>query len=240
MDRVPTRRRVLRDTLWLASLSAFGVLPAGCGSKWALLPPRPVDWVMKPLSSAKVEERVLSDGRVQLHIAHELLAGVTPEMLLWWWGNIDGTMELNGRSYARYLIWHPIDHIHFAALDRQPDGSVGVGSRFHIVEALGADMKNLVDVMARLVKLDATGARIEVGMFGGTALSIDGEFGAQPDGTQIATTMTIGTAGWLSGLNSLLIDWLFPRERQQAWIKHSVEEIGNLQFFLPELYRRNA
>jgi hypothetical protein len=38
----------------------------------------------------------------------------------------------------------------------------------------------------------------------------------------------------------LLIEWFFPAERRRAWLKHSVEEIGNLQFFLPALYSRHA
>src|SRR5712691_823036 len=133
LDRELARRHFLKQAFWLAGLSAFGVLPAGCASPWQLLPPRPVDWKMKPLSSARIERRNLPDGRVALRIEHELLRGVSPQMLVWWWGHIEGEMELHGRSYARYLIWHPVDHIHFAVLNRLPDGSVGVGSIFHLV-----------------------------------------------------------------------------------------------------------
>src|SRR6266849_3780016 len=64
-------------------------------------------------ASAKIAEHTLSDGRVVLQIEHELLRGVTPAMLVWWWRNIEGDMELKGLTYPRYLIWHPIDHIHF-------------------------------------------------------------------------------------------------------------------------------
>jgi len=57
----------------------------------------------------------------------------------------------------------------------------------------------------------------------------------------LISTMTIGFSGWLrrTGLNPWLIEWRFPAERRNAWLKHSVEEIGNLQFFLPDLYRRS-
>jgi hypothetical protein len=74
----PTKRQVVTTALWWAGLSAFGALPAACSSRasWTLLPPRPVDWTMKPLSSAKVTERALSGGRVELRVEHELLAGV--------------------------------------------------------------------------------------------------------------------------------------------------------------------
>src|SRR5215468_8312244 len=150
MRNALTRRRLLSRAVSAAFLPTFGILPAGCDSRWALLPPRPVDWTMKPLSSAKVSERVFADGHIELTIEHALLHGVTPAMLVWWWRNIEGEMELKGEEYPRYLIWHPIDHIHFAVAERLADGSVGVGSTLHVVEALGADMRHLVDVLLHL------------------------------------------------------------------------------------------
>ncbi len=252
-DRGQTRRRVLKKALWGAALATFGVLPAGLWSfgllpggsrsRWSLLPPRPINWSMKPLSSAKIQENMLPDGRVELRIEHDLLRGVTPGMLVWWWRNIEGDMDLGGKIYARYLIWHPIDHIYFEVMHRLPDGRVDVGSVFHLVEALGADMRNLLDVMLRLAQLDETGARVELRALGRVAMQIQGQFLPQGEGTQVITTMTVGLQGpfgGLHGLNRLLIDWFFPAERRKAWLKHSVEEIGNLQFFLPELYRRHA
>jgi len=224
--------------LWAAGLSTVGILPAACSSEWSLLSPRPVDWTMKPLSSARTEENVFADGHVELRIEHELLRGVTPQMLVWWWRNIEGEMEIKGQKYFRYLIWHPVDHIHFAVVKRLADGSVGVGSTFHLVEALGADMKNLIDVLLQLRRLDETGATVELDMFGRTVMRIHGDFVAESDGTRVISTMTLGGPGWLSRIG--LIDWFFPAERRRAWLKHSVEEIGNLQFFLPALYARHA
>jgi DAPG hydrolase-like protein len=243
----PTRRRFLKGWLWAMGLLALGALPVAFWSarrsKWSLLPPRPFGWTMKGLSSARIEQNFLPDGRLVLRIEHEPLSGVTPQMLVWWWRNIEGDMELEGQNYPRYLIWHPIDHIHFSVLKRLADGSVGAGSVFHIVEALGADVKHLVDVALHLTKLEETGGIVELhGPFGGTALQIQGRFTAVPEGTQITSTMTLGGSGWFASLamNRLLIDWLVPAERRAAWLKHSVEEIGNLQFFLPALYHRHT
>ena len=234
----PARRSFLKELIWTAGLAAFGVLPSACGSNWSLLPPRPVGWAMKPLSSARTEETVLPDGRVRLHIEHEVLRGVTPQMLVWWWRNLSGEMELNGRSYARYLIWHPIDHIHFELAKRLPDGSVGPGAVFHIVEALGADMQNLIDARLHLRELDEKGAIVEVRPVGLTVAQIRGQFLPKEAGTQVISSMTLGVAGWWTELNRWMLDRFFPRSRRNAWLKHSVEEIGNLQFFLPDLYAR--
>jgi hypothetical protein len=251
-DHKPTRRRFLGRTLWGAALTIFGVLPAGLWasgmlpgtgrSRWSLLAPRPVDWTMKPLSSATIDESVLPDGRVVLRIQHDLLRGVTTDMLVWWWHNIEGGIELNGQTYPRYLVWHPIDHIYFRVLKRLADGNVGVGSIFHLVEALGADMTHLIDVALYLRKLDETGGVVELPVLGRSAMRIEGRFVPHEGGTQVTSTMTAGFSSWVGtiGLNRLLLGWFFPPERRRAWLKHSVEEIGNLQFFLPELYCRYA
>jgi len=240
-DKV-TRRHFLKSLLRTAALSVFGIFPSGCAARWSLLPPRPVPWVMKPLSSAKTEEAVLPDGRVQLKVEHDLLRGVTPAMLVWWWRNIGGEMGLNGRIYPRYLVWHPIDHIHFEVVRRLPDETVGPGAVFHLVEALGADMKNLIDARLHLQKLDETGAMVEVYTLGQTVLQIRGLFLPREEGTQLISTMTIGSSGWLGevGLNEWLINRFFPSDRRKAWLKHSVEEIGNLEFFLPGLHSRHV
>ena len=238
MNPIP-RRRFLGKFLWAAGLYAFGVMPSARAAEWALLPPRPVPWTMKPLSSARTAESALPDGRVRLHIEHELLRGVTPPMLAWWWRNVGADMELEGRTYPRYLLWHPVDHIHFEVVKPLPDGSVGPGAVLHIVEALGADMRNLIDTRLHLRQLDETGAVVEVRALAQTVAEIRAEFLPREAGTKPISTMTMGSSGWLGeiGLNPWLLERFFPVERRKAWLKHSVEEIGNLQFFLPDLYR---
>src|ERR1700757_5212938 len=116
--------------------------------KWKLLTPRPFNWAMKPLDSAETGVKPLDDGRLELSIRHDIIKGVTPAMLGWWFRNIDGTMEHMGQIYPRYLIWHPIDHIHYAVSRRAPDGTTGPGARFSIVEAFGANPDFLVEGVA--------------------------------------------------------------------------------------------
>ncbi|MFX0049437.1 MAG: DAPG hydrolase family protein, partial [Candidatus Hermodarchaeota archaeon] len=61
----------------------------------------------KEFESDKIMKQILknSGGKtIDLVVDHEL-PGVTPEMIDWWWDNID--------SSERYKLWHPDDHKSF-------------------------------------------------------------------------------------------------------------------------------
>lgn len=192
-------------------------------TKWKLLPPRPFNWRMKPLASAETGVKRLDDGRLELRIRHDLLRGVTPAMLDWWFQNIEGTMEHMGQNYPRYLVWHPIDHIHFELARRAPDGSGGLGARFHIVEALGANLDYLVDSLADVLKADDTGHILSVRNSRMEVIHIEHTYAPVPGGTLFQSRTHV-------------VPKVVPEAMGRAWLKHSVEEIGNLEFFLPGLY----
>lgn len=194
---------------------------------------------MRPLASASFSETLLPDGRVQISLEHAVLDGVTPRMLAWWFRNIDAEMDFGGQRYHRYLIWHPVDHIHFRVVRRSPDGSVGAGSRFHIVEAFGGDPRFLLDHVADVAKLDEEGIVLEMRRGGLTAARLHHQFTPARDGTRYRTTLTLGLSSWFGrlALNPFLRGSVMSPEMRKAWVKHNVEEVGNLPFFLPDLHQ---
>ena len=48
----------------------------------------------------------------------------------------------------------------------------------------------------------------------------------------------VGTTAWFGRLafNRIIRPRIFPKNMARAWLRHHVEEIGNLEHFLPELY----
>src|SRR5262249_48462411 len=126
------------------------------GARVELPPPRPVPWRMKELSAAETEFRKLPDGRLHLHIRHAVLHGVTARMLVWWFSHLEGDIEIAGRTWPRYQIWHPIDHIAIRYVRRRSDGTIGPGAQIHIREALGGRLDYLVDMVTTIEKLDET------------------------------------------------------------------------------------
>lgn len=209
--------------------------------KWVPLPPRPITWSMRSLTSASFKERLLPDGRVQIRLEHALLDGITPQMLAWWFRNIDAEMDLEGQRYHRYLIWHPVDHIHFRVV-RPVRGGVGAGARFHIVEAFGGDPSFMLDHVADVAKLDDEGVILEMRRGGLTAARLHHEFVPAQTGTRYRSTLTLGVDSWPGrlGLNRYLRRAVMPAAMRAAWVKHNVEEVGNLPFFLPDLHRRET
>ena len=209
--------------------------------QWKLLPPRPIDWEMRPVSSAETSVRTLDDGRKELIIRHQELETVTPEMLLWWFHHLEETMEWHGAVVPRYHVWHPIDHIHFSVERRAPDGSVGPGAKWHIVEAFGGNLDFLLDERPNVVRLDTGGITLVGRALGQTLLRLEHSFTPTPLGTRYKTLMRVGlSSAFLRPISRVLLQRRFSDAKAEAWLKHNIEEVGNLSHFLPKLYANEA
>lgn len=201
--------------------------------------PLPIEWICKPVAGARSGIEILPDGRLRCWIEHDVLKGVTPAMLAWWFKNLEGDVEIDGVRYNRYRVWHPVDHL-FAEYARcSPDGSVGVGSVIHLAEMLNGRPEYLVHIYTEIKKLDETGYIHEPRIHGLRLARMDYEFVAVEGGTKYVNSLTFGIEGRLGKLlNPLIRRFFFDEERGRAWILHNVEEVGNFEFFLPELYER--
>ena len=66
--------------------------------KLEMPPPLSIDWKMKDISTAETHSGELDDGRLELRVKHDILHGVTPAMLVWWFQHIDGSMTYRGKE----------------------------------------------------------------------------------------------------------------------------------------------
>lgn len=157
-------------------------------------------------------------------------------MLVWWFQNIEGIMNVDGREYPRYLIWHPFDHIDFSAT-RRSDGSIRAGVKFRIVEAFGRDPTLRIVARDHVDLLDETGLRLSARFAGVEAFSLHHRFTSDADAAQYDSTMVVGIAGRFGRiLNPILNRRLFGERHASAWLVHNVEEVGMLEQILPALY----
>lgn len=193
---------------------------------------------MRDVATALTELRILDDGRLQLRVRHNVLCGVTPKMLVWWFSNLEGKIEIGGRSWLRYQIWHPIDHISIRYVRRRPDGTIGPGAQMHIREVLGGRIDYLIDMVTSIEKLDETGFIHVLRRFGQEVVRLEHKFTCVEEGTIDENSATFGPniPGLRPLFNKFIRPTVFPDCKALAWFKHNVEEIGNLEFFLPELF----
>jgi hypothetical protein len=117
-------------------------------------------------------------------------------------------------------------------------GSVGVGSRIRVREAFQRRPEYLLDQTLTVERLDDRAAVIVKRLLGSTALRLTNEFEATPRGTRYVSRMEIGSPSALGRLwlNRRLRARILPGEQGRAWARHHVEEVGNLEHFLPGLY----
>lgn len=202
-----------------------------------LPPARRLPWPLKPLSSARTGLFYDEDGRIVMTIEHDLLHGLTPAMLAWWFRNIGGTMAVGDVVLPRYLVWHPTDHIMWALVAEGTGERVGVGSRFRIVEAFGADPANSIDVTETVTRLDESGITLVNTIAGLEVSRLNHDFIAADGGTLYRSQLTVGLSLPVLGrpLNSLILRAIFPEAKGRAWLKHNVEEVGLLEHIVPAL-----
>jgi hypothetical protein len=200
--------------------------------------PLEIPWTMKPLDSAVTGVEHLDDGRLRFSIRHDTVRRLTPEQVCWWFRNIGGDMEVEGRRVSRYRLWHPRDHVSWA-LRRQQGPEIGPGAIFHIRECFGRDPRWTLDIDLNVIRLDAGGFATVSRKAGVIVSRMEYHFTRVPGGTLYENSLTVGIER-APRINALLLRRVFTEERGRAWLLHNVEEVGNLEHFLPGLIARQG
>jgi len=217
-------------------------VPACPASFKGVPPPVHLPWGLKPVGSAASGIDTLTDGRTRCWIRHEVVRGVTPRMLAWWFAHLEGDVEVGGVRINRYRVWHPYDHVHASYARRLPDGSVGPGAAIHLREMLGANPAFVVDVVTDIEKLDEEGFIHNPVVHGIRGLArMEYRFEAVAEGTQYENCLLFGGRGTVArSLHPLLSRLAFPDGKGAAWLRHNIEEVGMFENFLPGLYRQET
>jgi hypothetical protein len=207
-------------------------------------PPEPVTlpWGLKPLGSAESGAQRLPDGRLSYWIRHDIVKGVTPRMLVWWFSHLEGDVVIGGQRINRYRAWHPYDHVHASYARRRPDGTIGPGAAIRLREYLGANPAYNVDTISDIEKLDEEGFIHNPRLHGVSGLvRMEYSFKRVADGTLYENRLLVGGAGgWRRLASPLMQKYGFDRAHGLAWLRHNIEEVGMFEHFLPQLYRQET
>ncbi|WP_326546852.1 hypothetical protein QGN32_01080 [Mycolicibacterium sp. ND9-15] len=196
---------------------------------------RPVLYPLRSVDTASVRYLEHRHGRRRITIDHRPLAGVTPTMLLDWFTHLGETMVYGGKVIDRYLAWHPIDHIRWELARPALGGGAADGARFRMVEAFGGRPEYKIDEIARVEKLDETGIRLVKRLAGIPIFQLENTWSAGADGTHYVTVMDLGARSPLLSAVNNVVRRRFPGDKMRAWVKHNIEEVGQLEYLLPPL-----
>lgn len=204
----------------------------------SILPERPHVGSMKAVTSARTTQTRLATGQLELTIEHDTIRGVDPVMLRWWFENLGKEMMFSGRTYPRYLLWHPRDHIHWELAQCSPGGGSGQGAYFQIVEAFAANPDYYVDSTEYVEKLDDEGISLVRRIAGSEVLRLEHRFDRTPRGASYRSRMVVGAeSGPLRWpFNHLIRPRVFSDAMGTAWLTHNVEEVSMFEHILPGLY----
>lgn len=161
----------------------------------------------------------MAERKTRELVVHHELEGVTPEMIDWWWDNIDTT--------ERYGMWNPEFHLSFEWETTEDSGHIG---KTHRVTEIIGDLEMTLRI--RWVEPDSISVeRIYGHANAGSVLDDDDnpiswvlhEYEAMGSGTKMRST------------------FILPAEAPALFIEglreHNEQEMGRFPSFLPELYR---
>ncbi|MCV7279494.1 hypothetical protein H7J88_07525 [Mycolicibacterium flavescens] len=198
-------------------------------------PARLVLHPLRTVDTATVRYLECPHGRRRITIDHRPLAGLTPTMLLDWFTHLGGTMDYGGEVIDRYLAWHPIDHIRWELARPAPGGGAADGARFRMVEAFGARPEFTIDEVARVEKLDETGIRLVKRIAGIPVFQLEHTWSAGDGRAHYVTVMDLGARSPLLAPVNAVVRRRFGPDKMRAWVRHNIEEVGQLEYLLPRL-----
>lgn len=179
------------------------------------------------------------------------IAGITPDMLAWWWDHI-GTP-------ARYRLWQPVDHdgFEFAVAPSKPDLQYDIGAKQTIREYIGNNLITLGVEGADPASTPAPPTPIvepapnyfyslttlkSIQEYNGVSVPL-----APPDGAPLPPNQLVHQWSWNADRSGVLLDTTFTLPGVALALNpgfgddlghHALREFQMMPYFLPRLFKR--
>ena len=187
---------------------------------------------MRSIASAKVRHHGLFRDVQYVTIQHQTLAGIDSDMIVWWlrYFCYQNVQLANGKTISAFTFWHPLCHRHFD-LDRHSlSGETGLADGAQIsLEVLHDDVK-LCSGKVQVLAFNNSGFSLKYQHCPSGPAILDEAFYDTPAGVRYESRL-ISVNGDRIKINQQAIT---------KWILYRIETIGNLQVFLPSIFKSQS
>ena len=207
--------------------------------QFVIEPARPAWWGYPAVTEATYDYGVRGDGKLEIHLEHPVLRGMTPAMVAWWYRYLPvSSTTIDGTRYPYYQLFHLTEHGQMHILEPATDGTpgMGVGALVYRQERFGPYFSK---GQGRVLR-DGDDGYVVTPVMGPLVLGrIEHRFRAVSGGTLYTVHAVLGSDAPVIGpiLNLYLRTRQFPPAMLEQWMRHQVEEVGSMVHYVPQLYR---
>ena len=171
-----------------------------------------------------VYKELLKGATVSLVVEHEL-CGVTPEMLDWWWDNMDNDT---------YRLWHPQDHL---ALEWQI-----LPSQVGHAGAISMACEKISDVPAQILRIRWEEPKATPIATIYSHVNVGSILGPGPDDIPVGCIVHEyeETSYGTRMRSTFLLPAFAPQQFLDSLRKHNIAEMGQFPEFLPQLLKQKT
>ena len=202
--------------------------------------PRDLPWTLPDFSRAKTQIEVLNDGRIHIQIEHLPLHNIEPKFISYFYKVLPiSTVMINGQIIPMYHIFHPTEHGDIYVVEAAASGEKGMATGALIGRKEWFGTYNS-EATGRILEMNSTLMIARPEMFGLHLGLITHTFEKTEWGTRYTLESFIGSELPIIGplINSYIRNKMFPPTMITEWIRHQVQEVSSLQFFVRELYEQ--
>lgn len=160
-------------------------------------------------------------------------------MLEWWFTHFPyhAISFPDGLVVSAYRLWHSLNHNEIKVKHHSLSGQLGMamGARLELRERWGSEPRR---TSLRVMRMDDSGLAMKI-VLGPLLLGeVEETFEPNNQGTRCTSSLKTLPSRW--GFRHALRSRHFSPAIVDTWVKHKVEEIGNFERFLPQLYAQTS